>query len=105
MTMRRLLTRRPRWTVRLRLTLLYGFLVVVSAGAVAGSTYLLFDTWWSGGGVVATGLNVHQAQGAAGGAAKGPPAQAQLLERVPNEKARLKAADLHQLLIVSGIAM
>jgi len=104
MTMKGFLARGPRWTIRLRLTLLYGSLVLVSAGAVVGSTYLLFDTWWSGGSVIADVVQNSQ-QVAAGGAAKGPPAQAQLLERVPNEKARLKAADLHQLLTVSGIAM
>ena len=47
------LAHRPRWTVRLRLTLLFASLVLVSAGAVAGSTYVLFDHWWSGGGKVA----------------------------------------------------
>ena len=105
MTGKRLLAGRPRWTVRLRLTLLYGSLVLVSAGAVVGSIYLLFDTWWSGGEVITeTSLPVHQA-GGAGGPGKGLPAQAQPSAQVPDVKARVKAADLRKLLVVSGIAM
>src|SRR6516225_1410584 len=105
MTGKRFPAGRPRWTVRLRLTLLYGSLVLVSAGAVVGSIYLLFDTWWSGGEVITeTSLPVHQA-GAAGGPGKGLPAQAQPSAQVPDVKARVKAADLRQLLVVSGIAM
>jgi len=106
MTGKRLLAGRPRWTVRLRLTLLYGSLVLVSAGAVVGSIYLLFDTRWSGGGVITeTSLPVHQAGGVAGGPGKGLPAQAQPSAQVPDVKARAKAADLRELLVVSGIAM
>ena len=103
MTGKRLLAGRPRWTVRLRLTLLYGSLVLVSAGAVVGSIYLLFDTRWSGGGVITeTSLPVHQAGGVAGGPGKGLPAQA---SQLPGVKASVKADDLRELLVVSGIAM
>jgi signal transduction histidine kinase len=105
MTMKGLfLGRRPRWTVRLRLTLLYGSLVLVSAGAVAGSTYLLFDTWWSGGGVI-TGVaqDIQHAQAVPGLPGKGPSAWA--LNLVPAAKSSAKSNDLHQLLVVSGIAM
>src|SRR6516162_5724934 len=104
MTMKRLfLGHFPRWTVRLRLTLLYGSLVLVSAGAVVGSTYLLFDTWWSGGGVITNLVqDSQQARAAPGRPLKEPPAPTSELPRV---KATAKAADLHQLLTVSGIAM
>jgi signal transduction histidine kinase len=107
MTMKGLfLARRPRWTVRLRLTLLYGSLVLVSAGAVVGSTYLLFDTWWSGGGGIAAVVqDGQQARAAPGGSGNGLPAQAPPSERLPDAKARAKADDLHQLLVVSDIAM
>jgi signal transduction histidine kinase len=106
MTGKRFLAGRPRWTVRLRLTLLYASLVLVSAGAVVGSTYLLFDTWWSGGGVITeTNLPIHRAGGAGGEPGKGLSAQTQPSAQVPDVKARAKAADLRELLVVSGIAM
>ena len=104
MTMKGFLARGPRWTIRLRLTLLYGSLVLVSAGAVVGSTYLLFDTWWSGGSVIADVVqNSQQARAVPSGPGKGLPAQTSKL--VPTAKASVKAYDLHQLLSVSGIAM
>jgi signal transduction histidine kinase len=103
MTMMGFLARRPRWTVRLRLTLLYGSLVLVSAGAVVGSTYLLFDTWWSGGEVIASVVqDSQQARAASGGPGKGFPATA---SELPNAKASAKANDLRKLLVVSGIAL
>jgi len=103
MTMKRLLPRRPRWTVRLRLTLLYGSLVLVSAGAVVGSTYLLFDSRWSGGGVITRIVqDTQQARTTPGGPGKGLPAQA---SQLPGVKASVKADDLRELLVVSGIAM
>ena len=99
------LAHRPRWTVRLRLTLLFASVVLVSAAALVGSTYVLFDHWWSGGGVITSTLqHIVSVPGTASGAAKGP-AVAQIWARVPNAKARAKAADLYQLLVVSGIAM
>ena len=97
------LGRRPRWTVRLRLTLLYGSLVLVSAGAVAGSTYLLFDTWWSGGAVIADVVqDGQQGRAAPGGPGIGLPAQA---SELPHVKATEKASDLRELLVVSCIVM
>jgi len=104
MTMKRLfLGHLPRWTVRLRLTLLYGSLVLVSAGAVVGSTYLLFDTWWSGGGVITNLVqDSQQARAAPGRPLKEPPAPTSELPRV---KATAKAGDLRELLVVSAIAM
>jgi len=99
------LAHRPRWTVRLRLTLLFACVVLVSAAALVGSTYVLFDHWWSGGGVITSTLqHIVSVPGTASGAAKGP-AVARIWARVPNAKARAKAADLYQLLVVSGIAM
>ena len=93
--------RRLRWTVRLRLTLLFGSLVLVSAGAVAGSTILLFDTWWSAGGVIAgVAQDISQIPVVPSEPGNVLPAQAQ-----SKAKAKAKAADLHQLLVVSGIAM
>src|SRR5215472_3755630 len=104
MTMKRLfLGHLPRWTVRLRLTLLYGSLVLVSAGAVVGSTYLLFDTWWSGGGVITNLVqDSQQARAAPGRPGKAPPAPA---SELPHVKATAKAGDLRELLVVSAIAM
>ena len=101
------LARRPRWTVRLRLTLLFASLVLVSAGAVAGSTYVLFDHWWSGGGRVAgTVQRTFSIPGTAGGTANGiPTSQRTSPHAVPDPKSRVQAADLHQLLVVSSIAM
>jgi signal transduction histidine kinase len=107
MTIKGLLARRPSWTVRLRLTLLYGSVVLVSTGAVVGSTYLLFDHWWSGGGGVKAGTvqHVYRVPGTAGKAAKGPPATARKSALGLDKKSRIQAADLRQLLTVSGIAM
>ena len=97
------LGRRPRWTVRLRLTLLYGSLVLVSAGAVAGSTYLLFDTRWSGGAVIADVVqDGQQGRAAPGGPGIGLPAPA---SQLPHVKATEKASDLRELLVVSCIVM
>jgi signal transduction histidine kinase len=108
MTMKRFLTHHPRWTVRLRLTLLYGLLFLVSAGALLGITYLLVDHGLSGGTVIATpGRHPLVIRGPAGGRAKGLPAAAQLPGHVAeqNQKARQRAKDLHQLLVVSSLTM
>jgi len=101
------LAHRPRWTVRLRLTLLFASLVLVSAGAVAGSTYVLFDHWWSGGGKVAGPVQrIVSVPGTASGAANGLPASPRISSHTaPYTKSRVQAADLHQLLVVSSIAM
>ena len=100
------LAHRPRWTVRLRLTLLFASLVLVSGVALVGITYLLFDSWWSGGSVIASTVkHIDQLPGTTGGAAKGLPAAARFSSQLPDAKARAKAADLRQLLVVSGIAM
>src|SRR6516165_8023177 len=99
------LAHRPRWTVRLRLTLLFASLVLVSGVALVGITYLLFDSWWSGGSVIASTVkHIDQLPGTTG-AAKGLPAAARFSSQLPDAKARAKAADLRQLLVVSGIAM
>src|SRR6516162_7523247 len=101
------LAHRPRWTVRLRLTLLFASLVLVSAGAVAGSTYVLFDHWWSKSGRITGPVQrTFSVPGAAGGAANGLPASPRISSHTsPYTKSRVQAADLHQLLVVSSIAM
>jgi len=100
------LAHRPRWTVRLRLTLLFASLVLVSGAALVGITYLLFDHWWSGGSVItSTVKHIYQLRGATSGATKGLPAAARVSVQMPDAKARAKAADLRQLLVVSSIAM
>ena len=101
------LAHRPRWTVRLRLTLLFAALVLVSAGAVAGGTYVLVDHWWSSSGRVAGPVQrTFSVPGAAGGAANGLPASPRISSHTsPYTKSRVQAADLHQLLVVSSIAM
>ena len=104
--MKGFLARRLRWTVRLRLTLLYGSLVLVSAGVVVGSTYVLFDHWWSGVGVaVGARQQALHLPGTASGTVTGPPPAARFTREAANAKAFAKAADLHQLLSVSGIAL
>lgn len=104
------LVRRPRRTVRLRLTALYGGLFLVSGAALLAVTYLLVGSFvkWPGQVRVTTGPNhavtittpyatrtVHHLS------------QAQLRQglAVREEVVRQHQADLHQLLMESGIAL
>jgi signal transduction histidine kinase len=97
--------RLPRRTVRLRLTLLYGSLFVVSGAALLGITYLLM-LHASGEVVQVTSTQLAPPPGRTG------PAVAPTLEPVQAQGKRLLAqADhqrteqLHQLLVQSGIAL
>ena len=83
----------PSRTVRLRLTLLYGGLFLVSGVALLATTYLLFRS--------ATGVNLI----VPGGPAHGPTSQDALTELKYNELVRRNTDGLHQGLVRSGIAL
>ncbi len=101
-----LASRLPRRTIRLRLTLFYGGLFLVSGAALLAITYLLarfaFHT---------ASLHAYSATkppAGPGAASPGPgPALAHLPSRaaLQAQAARQSGADLHQLLVVSGIAL
>jgi nitrate/nitrite-specific signal transduction histidine kinase len=96
--------RLPRRTVRLRLTLLYGSLFVVSGAALLGITYLLMRHA-SGEVVQVTSTQLAPPRG--GGPAVAPsvaPPQAQA-QRLLAQADRQRAEQLHQLLVQSGIAL
>jgi signal transduction histidine kinase len=92
----------PRWTVRLRLTLLYGGLFLASGAALLTITYLLVRN--STGTVVKTPAHVPGAFTktipAASSVAGHPPAGLDLAA-----KQRAHAEELRQLLIQSGVAL
>jgi signal transduction histidine kinase len=85
----------PRPTVRLRLTLLYGALFLVSGAVLLAITYVLFRN--------STGVNLI----VPGGPAKGDPngALRQMAARAFDAAERRRADELHQLLVQSGIAL
>ncbi|HEY6788551.1 MAG TPA: HAMP domain-containing sensor histidine kinase [Trebonia sp.] len=85
----------PRRTVRLRLTLFYGLLLLASGAALLAITYGLADSRLSGN-LVSQGPGRGSATGS--GAVTAPPA-------VADSMRSQQAADLHQLLIQSGIAL
>jgi signal transduction histidine kinase len=96
--------RLPRRTVRLRLTLLYGSLFVVSGAALLGITYLLMR---HASGEVAQVTSTQLAPPRGGGPAVAPsvaPLQAQA-QRLLAQADRQRAEQLHQLLVQSGIAL
>jgi len=84
--------RLPRWTVRLRLTLLYGGLFLLSGCGLLGITYLL----------VAARSRGANTTGTAGSHASHPDTS-RLAAGSP--QALQQAADLHQFLIQSGFAL
>lgn len=103
----------PRNTVRLRLTLLYSALFLVSGAVLLAITYLLFRNATEGRGV--SGPN-----GAIIGTQSQPPPDPRIVERAPGlspEQLRAtadrlrtqadqqRAADLRELLVQSGIAL
>jgi signal transduction histidine kinase len=107
----------PRRTVRLRLTLVYGALFLVTGAALLAVTYALVVHATDG--VIFKGQNLTVVAGSHKGSAQGtaPPAQTQtngtspkgvpqlspqLAEQLAN---RQHAAELHQLLLQSGIAL
>lgn len=97
--------RLPRRTVRLRLTLLYGGLFVVSGAALLGITYLLVRHA-SSDAVHVTSTQVAPPRGG-NGPVVGPslaPLQAQA-QRLQAQADRQRAEQLHQLLVQSGIAL
>lgn len=91
----------PRRTVRLRLTAFYSGLFLASAAALLAITYLLVRFF------PAASVYAHSAMTAGVGGRKPVPSLAPLpsLASLQAQDARQRAADLHQLLAVSGIAL
>ncbi|HEY6790271.1 MAG TPA: ATP-binding protein [Trebonia sp.] len=92
----------PRRTIRLRLTAFYSGLFLVSGAALLAITYLLVRFTFP-----VASVHAHSA-GTAGadGHKPGPPlAPLPSLASLQAQDARQRAADLHQLLVVSGIAL
>jgi signal transduction histidine kinase len=85
----------PRPTVRLRLTLLYGALFLVSGAVLLAITYVLFRN--------STGVNLIVPGGPAKGHSNG--ALRQMAARAFDAAERRRADELHQLLVQSGIAL
>jgi signal transduction histidine kinase len=94
------MTLRPRLTVRLRLTLLYATLFLLSSGALLAITYLLVRQAIYGSHIF-QGLRLPPSSPAPTPPAPGPKAPA------PMQQALVQAQDrlMHQLLIDSGIAL
>ncbi|MGH3244792.1 MAG: sensor histidine kinase [Trebonia sp.] len=91
----------PRRTIRLRLTLFYSGLFLVSGAALMAITYLLVRFF------PAAFVHVHSARTAGTGGSRpvSPLAPLPSLAALGAQDARQRAADLHQLLVVSGIAL
>jgi signal transduction histidine kinase len=91
----------PRRTIRLRLTLFYSGLFLVSGAALLAITYLLVRF------SPAASVHAHAAvtAGAGGREPVSPLAPLPSLASLQAQDARQRAADLHQLLVVSGIAL
>jgi signal transduction histidine kinase len=85
----------PRRTVRLRLTLLYGLMLLASGAALLAITYGLVDSRLSGN-LVSHGPGLGRTTGS--GQVTAPPSFA-------DSRRAQQAADLHLLLIQSGIAL
>jgi signal transduction histidine kinase len=98
---RRMLRWFPRRTIRLRLTAFYSGLFLVSGATLLAITYLLVRFTFP------VAAHAHSAGTAgAGGRKPGPPlAPLPSLASLQARDARQRAADLHQLLVVSGIAL
>jgi methyl-accepting chemotaxis protein len=98
--------RLPRRTVRLRLTLLYGSLFVVSGAALLVITYLLMR---HASGEVAQVTSTQLAPPRGGGGPAAAPTLEPLLQaqaqRLLAQADRQRAEQLHQLLVQSGIAL
>ncbi len=93
----------PSRTVRLRLTLLYGGLFLVSGLALLATTYLLFRGNTGVDLILPTG-SPHGSRGALHGALPSPQAIRQVREAFARATAR-KTLGLHEGLIQSGIAL
>jgi signal transduction histidine kinase len=92
--------RRPKPTVRLRLTLLYGFCFLLSSTALLGITYALVDTRLS---------HLHLSTGGSPDSLNADHAltadHAHATSTVADSLRAQRAADLHQLLVLSGVAL
>ena len=97
----------PRGTVRLRLTLLYGGLFLISGAALLTITYLLVRH--STGTVVKTpsGVSISAPAGATEvpKIGVGPPQLQAQIRQLEAARAHQHASELHQLLVQSGIAL
>jgi signal transduction histidine kinase len=91
----------PRRTIRLRLTLFYSGLFLVSGAVLMAITYLLVRFF------PAASVHAHSARTAGTGGPRpvSPLAPLPSLASLEAQDARQRAADLHQLLVVSGIAL
>jgi signal transduction histidine kinase len=91
----------PRRTIRLRLTVFYCGLFLASGAALLAITYLLVRFF------PAAPVQAHSVRTAGSGGGKPVPPLAPLpsLASLQAQDARQRAADLHQLLAVSGIAL
>ena len=96
--MRRL--RRPRTTVRGRLTLLYGGLFLACGGALLAITYLLVDRTFPNVNEMSLGSGGPQTGGATPGGRPSRP-----LSLAATAALDAQHADLHRLLVVSAIAL
>jgi signal transduction histidine kinase len=83
----------PRPTVRLRLTLLYGALFLISGAVLLAITYVLFRN--------STGVNLI----VPGGPARPSSGLREMAERAFDAAERRRTEELHQLLVQSGIAL
>jgi signal transduction histidine kinase len=103
---RRLLARLPRRTVRFRLTLLYGGLFLVAGSAVLALTYVLVAHATGRSTLVenidGTPRITHSDNAAATLVPRGVNSQ---LQQLRHQVAQQRAADQHQLLVQSGIAL
>jgi signal transduction histidine kinase len=97
---RRLRPRLPSRTVRLRLTLLYGSLFVLSGAALLAITYLLVLHFTAHIQIITTPAGAPDTQG---GPLGGQPSQAP--SRASSAVSQIHHSYLHQLLVESGIAL
>src|SRR5262245_20660081 len=96
--------RLPPRTVRLRLTALYGMLFTVSGAVLLAITYLLVR---STGSLVVIGTPGQVEVPSTGSLGTGdiPPQLQGVAPQLRDQAARQRAAELHQLLVQSGIAL
>ena len=96
---------RPRRTVRLRLTLLYGGLFVLCGAALLAITYLLVRHFSGHVSLARYGPVISSRPGRGAGPLPKLPPLAQLQDRAQRDLVRQHANDLHQLLVWSGAAL
>jgi signal transduction histidine kinase len=93
--------RRFRWTIRLRLTLLYGALFLTTGALLLAVTYVLVAHTPPWAGVTPPRAPELTLPGGAGPAPQVPPPSVDLQDQLARQRAR----DLRQLLVASGIAL